>query len=281
MCIYKIVFFCKDINIHLELLLITSVEPGISSENTLKNISYLYKMKNTEQIHLPGGDSQLRYTLGNVDLRGKNILIIGAGCEIIAKEFLKKEADSVELIVEDYDSLMNARLMLDSDQTLNPKMMDFELTDFADDAFDIVYAQASISGSRRNKIVKEIKRILRKDGFFIAGEIVKLEQLVPQFVQDMFNDSDLDPIFIDDIKNYYRQREFEIRDIMDYSKTLKEYYSTNLEKLSFSMKELNKNEKSYYKKLLNQISHQSKAFLKQGADKYIGFCTIISKVNKR
>ena len=97
----------------------------------------------------------------------------------------------------------------------------------------------------------------------------------------MFDDSDLDPLFVKEIKDYYKQRNFEVRDMMDYSKTLKDYYSTNLQKLSASLKELSENEKSYYKKLLNQISHQSKAFLKQGADKYIGFYTIIAKVNKR
>jgi SAM-dependent methyltransferase len=238
-------------------------------------------MKTIEQIHLPGGDSQLRYTLGNVEIKEKKVLIIGSGSEVIAKEFLQNGANVVELIVEDYDSLLNSKLVLNETEAINPKMMEFEITDFSTDTFDIVYAQASISGSRRNKIIKEIKRILKNEGLLIVGEIVKLERLVPQFVQDMFDDSDLEPLFIDEITNYYKHRNFEIRDIMDYSKTLKDYYSTNLQKLSASVKELTDNEKSYYKKLLNQISHQSKAYLKQGADRFIGFCAIIAIVNKR
>lgn len=238
-------------------------------------------MKIIEQIHLPGGDSQLRYALGNVEIKEKKVLVIGSGSEVIAKEFLQNGAGVVELIVEDYDSLLNSKLVLDKIEAINPKMMDFEITDFSPDTFDIVYAQASISGSRKNKIIKEIKRILKNEGLLIVGEIVKLEKLVPQFVQDMFDDSDLEPLFVDEITNYYNQRNFEIRDIMDYSNSLKEYYSTNLQKLSASVKELTDKEKSYYKKLLNQISHQSKAFLKQGADKFIGFYTIIAKVNKR
>jgi SAM-dependent methyltransferase len=160
-------------------------------------------------------------------------------------------------------------------------MMDFEITDFNPDTFDIVYAQASISGIRRHQILKEIKKLLVDDGLLISGEIVKLEKLVPQFVQDMFDDSDLEPLFIEEIRNYYQQRRFEVYDILDFSNTLRDYYSTNLKKLSESMKELSEKEKSYYKKLLNQISHQSKAYLKQGADKFIGFCTITAKVNKR
>jgi len=238
-------------------------------------------MKTTEQIHLPGGDSQLRYALGNVDIHEKRILVIGSGSESISKEFLENGAGSIELIVEDYETLMNAKLLLDNVDEINPKMMDFEITDFGPNSFDIVYAQASISGSRKNKIVKEIKRILKDDGLLVVGEIVKLEKLVPQFVQDMFDDSDLDPLFVEEMKDYYQKRDFEIRDIMDYSKTLKDYYSRNLQKLSASVKELSENEKSYYKKLLNQISHQSKAFLRQGADKFIGFYSIIAIVNKR
>jgi len=235
----------------------------------------------TEKIHLPGGDSQLRYTLGNVELKGKKILIFGSGSEIIAEKFLNSGAELVELIVEDYESLMNSRVILENVDAANPKMMDFEITDFNPNTFDIVYAQASISGSRRHQILKEIKRLLVDDGLLISGEIVKLEKLVPQFVQDMFDDSDLEPLFIEEIRNYYQQRNFEVHDIMDYSNTLKDYYSTNLKKLSESVKELSKKEKSYYKKLLNQISHQSKAYLKQGADKFIGFYTITAKVNKR
>ena len=238
-------------------------------------------MKTIDSIHLPGGDSQLRYLLGNIELKDKHVLVIGSGSEVIVKEFLSKGVSKVELIVEEYDSLLNSKLELDHVEGANPKMMDFEITDYADDTFDLVYAQASISGTKRNKIIKEIKRILKNEGVFVVGEIAKLEKLVPQFVQDMFEDSDLDPLFIEDFEHYYKQRGFEIRDIMDYSKTLKDYYSTNLIKLSASIKELTDNEKSYYKKLLNQISHQSKAYLKQGADRYIGFCTIIAIVNKR
>jgi hypothetical protein len=227
------------------------------------------------------GDSQLNYTLDNVELKGKKILIFGSGSEIIAKEFLKSGAELVEFIVEDYESLMNSRLILENVDAVNPKMMDFEITDFNPDTFDIVYAQASISGIRRHQILKEIKKLLVDDGLLISGEIVKLEKLVPQFVQDMFDDSDLEPLFIEEIRNYYQQRRFEVYDILDFSNTLRDYYSTNLKKLSESMKELSEKEKSYYKKLLNQISHQSKAYLKQGADKFIGFCTITAKVNKR
>lgn len=237
-------------------------------------------MKTKTEILLPGGNSQLRYTTGNVEINGKRILIIGSGSENIAIELLKNNAASIELIVEDYESLLISQLSLENIGEITPKLMDFELTDFEKDTFDIVYAQASISNTRRNKIIKEVKRILKNDSVLLVGEIIKLEKDIPQFVSDIFEQSDLDPLFIDDLKNYYYSRGFEIQDVVDYTKTLKEYYSSNLGKLKSSVAELTENEKSYYKKLINQISHQSKAYLKQGADKYIGFYTVAAKLNK-
>ncbi|HET54168.1 MAG TPA: methyltransferase domain-containing protein [Ignavibacteria bacterium] len=238
-------------------------------------------MKSKKEILLPGGDSQLRYTLGNIEIKGKKALVLGSGSENIALEIINKEADSVELILEDYESLLISQLNLNDIDSITPKLMDFELTDFAIDTFDIVYAQASISNTRRNKIIKEVKRILKNEGVLIVGEIIKLEKDIPQFVSDIFEQSDLEPLFVDELKNYYNSRSFEIQDVVDYTKTLKEYYSSNLSKLKSSVSELTENEKSYYKKLINQISHQSKAYLKQGADKYIGFYTVEAKLNKR
>ena len=47
-------------------------------------------------------------------------------------------------------------------------MMDFDNTDFNAEEFDLVYAQASISLLNRNKIVKEIKRILETRWNFVC-----------------------------------------------------------------------------------------------------------------
>ena len=161
------------------------------------------------------------------------------------------------------------------------KMMDFEQTDFDENTFDLVYAQASISIERRNKIVKEIKRILKSDGILSVGEIIKLKEFVPQFVQDIFNMSDLDPLYVDNLEKFYTDRNFIIVDKQDYSETLKEYYSLNLEKLRETIGELSEKEKSYYKKIINQLSHQSKVFLRQGGDEFIGFYALITTTNNR
>jgi len=64
-------------------------------------------------------------------------------------------------------------------------MMEYSNTDFRDSTFDIIYAQASISTVERRKILKEIKRILKPDGIFCAGEVVNLEKEVPLFITNL------------------------------------------------------------------------------------------------
>jgi hypothetical protein len=48
--------------------------------------------------------------------------------------------------------------------------------------------------------------------------------------------------------------------------------------LKQAIETLTEKEKSYYKKLLNKISHESNAYLKLGADKYIGYKLLILKL---
>ncbi len=238
-------------------------------------------MKEEKKIHLPGSSSQLGFTLGNAKIIDQSILVIGSGSEEVAKTFVREGAAKVQLIVEDYESLMNSNMLLSECDELNTKMMDFELTDFDENEFDLVYAQASISTERRNKIIKEIKRILKNEGILSVGEIVKLEEFVPQFVQDIFNMSEIDPLCCGKIEKFYTDRNFEIIDKQDYSNTLKEYYSLNLKKLAENEDELSEKEKSYYKKIINQLSHQSRVYLKQGGDEFIGFHALIAKLNER
>jgi hypothetical protein len=45
--------------------------------------------------------------------------------------------------------------------------------------------------------------------------------------------------------------------------------------LKSSKSDLTQQEKSYYKKLLHKISHESNAYLNLGADKYIGFIALL------
>ena len=108
------------------------------------------------KIILPGMEKQIELVLNNIDVVDNSVLVIGSGSEAIAKRLANLSQKKCELIVEDYDSLMNSKLMLENEKIVSVKLMDFEITDFSKEQFDLVFAQASISSGRRNKIIKDL-----------------------------------------------------------------------------------------------------------------------------
>jgi SAM-dependent methyltransferase len=237
-------------------------------------------MAEERKIFLPGSGKQFNHLKSKISLTGKDILVIGSNCEKIAQMFKNSGANVVTIILDEYDSLINSRYLLRNNEEISVRLMDFSSTDFKDAVFDIVYAQASISGIMRNKIVKEIKRILKPEGILNAGEIVSLKLSPPKFVNDIWEYGDILPLHSEDIKNYYEERKFEIIDTLDLSKHLKNFYLESKKLLSDNIDTLSENEKAYYKKLLKRMSHESNAYLKLGGKDYMGFTSIIArKVN--
>lgn len=233
--------------------------------------------KDTQNIFLPGGFKQFRILKTKYVLNDKNVLIIGAGGEKIAEKMIESGANSATMIVNDYDSLMNARLNLTKDGKVVVKMMDYDNTDFNAEEFELVYAQASISLLNRNKIVKEIKRILKSDGTLCVSEITALTNDYPPFVRNIFDTSDMLPLLNDGCGVYYTERSFSVMYEEDLSSSLHSFYEHTAQELDDTIYKLDEKEKSYYKKLLKKISHESNAYLKLGADRYIGFKMLILK----
>lgn len=234
-------------------------------------------MNNDLKVFLPAGMKQFRALKNKYILKNKKVLVIGAGSEKICYKMIESGAASVTAIVNEYESLISTRLVLSKENNISVKMMEYDNTDFNDNDFDFVYAQASVSTSNRNKIVKEIKRILKPDGVFCVGEITVLKEAYPAFVKDIFESSDILPLEHNSCKEYFSDRSFEILYEEDLSSSLKNFYETAAQSLGEEINNLSENEKSYYKKLLNKISHESNAYLKLGADKYIGFKMLILK----
>ncbi len=231
------------------------------------------------KIFLPGGFKQFRILKSKIDLSGKNVLIIGSNSEKIAEKMIEHEANSVKVIVSDYDSLINTRLNLGKESKVIVKMMDYDNTDFSSEEFDLVYAQASISLTNRNRVVKEIKRILKPEGIFCVSEITSLTKEYPPFVKNIFEASDILPLLHHSCTDYYNERKFSVLYEEDLTSSLTNFYENAAIALNESFEHLTDKEKSYYKKLLNKISHESNAYLKLGADKYIGFKMLILKKN--
>ena len=229
------------------------------------------------KIFLPGTDKQVEIFIKKVDVKDKSVLIIGAGSEEIAKRIKSELPFSLFIIVDEQESLLVSRLLLKDEKEIQVRLMDFENTDFKAGQFDIVYAQASVSAINRNKIIKEIRRILKPGGILCAGEIVNRTNEIPTFIKDIWTKSDISPLNVNEFNSYYEGKNFVIQYEEDLSYTLKDFYSTGSNLLKEKLKDFSEKEKSYYKILLNRISHESNAYLKLGGDKHIGFKMIITK----
>lgn len=240
----------------------------------------MYFMKKTEQIYLPGGFKQFRILKENYDLKDKTIIIIGDSSEKLAERFISEKAKSVDLIVTNYDSLIQSKLNIDNKKNISIRINDFERTDFIDNYFDIAYSQVSISTYNRNNILKEVKRILKPEGIFCVSEITTLQKNIPQFVKNIFNQSNLSPLSHWQCDEYFLSKDFEVILQRDLTSSLKNFYESIYNHLINYLKTISDKEKQLYKKLLNKISHESNVYLKLGGDKYIGLNLLILKNKK-
>jgi len=231
-------------------------------------------------IYLPGGDDQFNHLKSNIELNGKSILIIGANTERIAKLFLEAGTNSVTIIIDDYDLLIKARLVIDRIERVTAKFMEYTNTDFDTANFDIVYAQGSISNPERNKILKEIKRILNPKGVIIVGEYISLSETAPKYVKDVWENGNILPLNSAELSGYYKARNFDVVDVSELSNKLENFYTTSKKLLNEKMDLLTEQEKIYYKKLLKRINHESNVYLKLGGSDYMGFSSIILRKNK-
>ncbi|MEW6004454.1 MAG: methyltransferase domain-containing protein [Stygiobacter sp.] len=228
------------------------------------------------KILLPGLDKQLSFLKNNLIEKPTSVLVVGSSSELIALKLAEIYKCNVELIVEEYESLLISKIIIGESKNVFPKLMNFDATDFNDNQFDLIYAQASIT-SNRSKIIKEFKRILKPNGFLCVGEIVKLSSNPPKFILDVFNASNLIPLEKEKFISYYDEKNFKLISSDDISFTLREYYLNTIKELETSEKKLNPQEKSYFKKLINRINHESNVYLKLGGKKHIGFITALFK----
>ncbi len=236
-----------------------------------------YILKQNNFIFLPGLEKQVEALIKIVTEKCDQILIIGANSEEIAIALQQFYSADVFVIVDDNESLLKSRLLLSNMERISVRMMDYENTDFQKEKFDLIYAQASISTFNRNKILKEIKRILLPNGILCVSEIIKLSNTQPKFILDIWESSSLSPMNKDDLEKYYLSKNFTMNYKEDLSYTLKDFYLHGINQLKDKIHSLFDNEKSYYKKVLNKISHEANVYLKLGGDKHIGFEMLILK----
>ena len=82
-------------------------------------------MKSNSVIFLPGTSKQLNFLEDNIELKGLKVLVVGTGTEELAIEMIKSGACSVEIIVDNHDSLLIARQILDNEEKVRARFNGF------------------------------------------------------------------------------------------------------------------------------------------------------------
>ncbi len=236
---------------------------------------------NENRLLLPGGGTPLKVLNKVVSLQPQKILVVGGMSELLAKRLSAKYKVEVELIVEDYEALLNANLILEYDENVIVKLMDFERTDYENSYFDLIFAQGTISNKNRKKIVKEVKRVLKPDGIFAVTEIVKTQETLPRVMNDLLDAAGISPLNESEAEKYYFERNFKVLESKILPDALPAYYKSIQYIFDGKEEELTTSEKSYYKKIIHRISHEGNVFLKYGGEKYIHLNVLILKLGEK
>lgn len=104
------------------------------------------------------------------DIKGKKLLDLGCGAGEAAVYFAKKGADVTAVDVSDGMLNMVKRVAERHNVNLQTKQSYSHKIDFNDETFDIVYAANLLHHVDIEKTIKEIHRVLKKDGVFVSWD---------------------------------------------------------------------------------------------------------------
>ncbi len=225
---------------------------------------------------VPGSWKQFDY-LKSLNLNFSKILVVGSSLENVSIELKKIYSSEVETIVDNFDSLISANLILRK-ENLQAKLMDFSATDYQKEEFDLIFAQASISNNDRKKILKEFKRILKPDGILCIGEIVTIEEKIPTMLLDFLETSNLSTLTKLQVEKIYKELKLEIIDSKSVVNAFSDYFAATKLQFDSTKKSLNDDEKKYYKKIITRIKHESNIFTKFRGERFLDFEMYILKV---
>ncbi|MFA6980202.1 MAG: methyltransferase domain-containing protein [Ignavibacteriaceae bacterium] len=224
---------------------------------------------------LPGMDDQFLWFNNLYDVTGKTVLVVGESSDELAKFIEENFQAKIYFIVHDEDALFRNRLKLGANKNISVRLMEFSNTDFKNDFFDVVYAQASVTVKERRKIAKEFFRITKPGGVLCVGEMCNLKKEVPQVITDVWNRSTLAPLFVDELVPFYESVQWKHKESKDLSETLDVFYIQFEKKAARNLPNVPEGEKKLHKKFIHKISHEANVFLRHGGYKNIGFSAML------
>lgn len=215
-------------------------------------------------ILLPGLDEQADFFLKEYSFTGKKGLILGAGVNPAASRFEAAGAD-ITTIINDESLLVRERLLAPG----KVKYMDYFSTDFADESFDFIYAQASVSVAQRHKILKESFRQLRPDGIFCLGDVLRRDEQTPVSVVEIWDHSNLVPLTLEKAEQMYAVNKFSVEQKLDLSPTVDTVYRLHAEIFEDEKSQLTDQDRHAMRKDLKRMRHEANMFVKMGAKRHM------------
>ncbi len=215
------------------------------------------------KIILPGLDEQLNYFVKNYSLEGTKGLLMGPGLHHASITLRELGADT-ETIINDDALLIEERLNIKS----SVKFMDYYTTDFLENSFDFIYAQASVSTVHHTKILKELFRILKQGGMLCVGEIVKRDFPTPRSVKDIWNLSNITPFLLAELPPLYASIGYEIFQTIDLTDTMEDLYKMQATVLKSEKERLSDDDRYLMRRNIKSLQHEANMYLRGGAQKH-------------
>lgn len=226
-------------------------------------------------VYLPGLNEQPELLFATCNIAQSRILILGTATPALVEELLDREAERVDVVINNEEMIMIERMRLPKHKSVKARFMDYSQTDFMDSSFDYVYAQGSISLPDRRKIYREMHRVLKPGGLFLAGELTYLKPQVPVSIKDVWEGAGVTPAFLDEIEALYPLEGFSLQSSHDLSPTLYTLYMLYQKILTKESGLLDDDELQLKRHEITRMKHESNMYTKMGGDRVTGYFVFI------
>ncbi len=232
-------------------------------------------MPENKSPFLPGGDSPVKFFLNEFPERNGSLLLLGNGFPQLVSYFIDAGFSSIIGASNENTEIFEYKANTPKEKQIPSLCVDYASLDYDKESFDHVFCQATLTLAGRNKLIREIRRVLKPGGFLTTSEILCNKKPAPTFLNDIWAESGQDPLYTDEFEAYYTSRSFKIKNSADFTNDLDEFYIKSYKLLESSLKSLPADKRVQFRKDFVQEKHEITSLVKGGALKYMNFKTMI------
>jgi SAM-dependent methyltransferase len=179
-------------------------------------------------------------------------------------------------IDDDPEAVLYARMAL-ADARLasrvQARIMSPLATNFPEAHFDIVMLEGAFSKYPPGKVMKEAARILSGGGVLLFSDSCWLEENVPVFAREVWEDRDHKILTMEALSAQIANRGFTIRRISDHSNVLGPFYR-QFRDTAHGIARTGFEGMKHLKTLVKHYKHEIDVYHKHGGNRYMGYVTV-------